>query len=109
MLRICISLTVAYELVGQNQKALESYAKAGMWRECLNIAYSISMPLPEVAKVAHKLAASLVDNGQYVDAARLYVDYGNDRSAIESAVNALVKGYLFHEAIRVVASIHICI
>lgn len=95
-------LTAAFELVGQKQKAIESYTKAGLWRECLNIAYSIPMPAKDLAELATQLAESLVERRQFVDAARLYIDYGTSDTAIEKAVNALAKGYHFTEAIRVV-------
>ena len=96
---------VAYELVGEKEKAIASYTKAGLWRECLNIAYSVPMPAAEIAQLALELAESLVEHRQYMEAARLYVDYGTDDTSIESAVTALAKGYHFTEAIRVVVLI----
>ena len=99
-------LTVAFELVGEKEKAITSYTKAVMWSECLNIAHSIPLPQTEIADLALKLAESLMERRQFVDAARLYIDYGADDTAIESAVHALVKGYHFTEAIRVVNSKH---
>lgn len=84
---------------------MASYTKAGLWRECLNIAYSLPMSTAEIAQLADGLAESLIERRQYVEAARLYIDYGMDDSAIEKAVNALAKGYHFTEAIRVVTTI----
>ena len=60
------------------------------------------MPAKDLAELATQLAESLVERRQFVDAARLYIDYGTDDTAIEKAVNALSKGYHFTEAIRVV-------
>ena len=60
------------------------------------------MPAKDLAELAIQLAESLVERRQFVDAARLYIDYGTDDTAIEKGVNALAKGYHFTEAIRVV-------
>jgi elongator complex protein 1 len=93
---------LAYELVGKKEEALASYKKAGMWRECLNVAYSIPLPNPEFTQLALELAEYLVEHRSFVDAATLYVDYGTNDTSIEKAAKALVKGYYFDEAIRVV-------
>ena len=77
-----------------------------MWRECLNIAYSIPLPQAEIANLAIQLAESLMERRQFVDAARLYIDYQTDDTAIENAVHALAKGYHFTEAIRIVNAKH---
>ena len=92
----------AYEIVGQKAKAITSYTKALLWRECLNVAHSIPLTATEIAALANQLAESLIGHRQYVDAARIYVDYRTSDDAIENAVNALAKGYHFAEAIRVV-------
>jgi hypothetical protein len=101
--KIEIWLILAYELVGKKEESIASYEKAGMWRECLNVAYSFIMPIPEIRQLATRLAESLVEHRQFMEAARLYVDYGTDDNAIEHAINALAKGYHFTEAIRVVS------
>jgi hypothetical protein len=90
----------AFELVGKKDYAVISYEKAGLWRECINVAYSIPVSVSEIADLALRLADSLVEQRQFVDAARLYTDYGTDEAAIEKAVDALAKGFLFTEAIR---------
>jgi elongator complex protein 1 len=95
-------LTAAYELVGRKEDAVSAYMKAGMWRECLNVGYSIPMAPPDITQLAVRLAESLVEHRQFIDAARLYIDYGTDGTAVESAVKALAKGYHFTEAMRVV-------
>jgi len=97
-------LTLAYEIVGQKLKALESYAKGVVWKECLNVAYSLSMSSHEIGQLADRLANSLLERRQFNDAARLYVDYASDESGIKNAVKALIKGYQFSEAIRIVHS-----
>jgi hypothetical protein len=61
------------------------------------------MPAKDIAELATQLAESLVEQRQFVDAARLYIDYGIDDTAIEKGVNALAKGFHFTEAIRVVS------
>jgi len=73
-----------------------------MWREALNTAYSIPIPSEEISQLAYRLADSLLERREFADAAKLYVDYGFDESAVEKAVKALAKGYQFSEAIRVV-------
>jgi elongator complex protein 1 len=93
---------LAYEMVGQLPKALESYTKALMWRESLNVAYAMSLSRHEIAELTTRLADSLLERREFVDAARLYIDYATDTTAIENAVKALVKGYHFSEAIRIV-------
>lgn len=95
-------LIAAYELVGRKEDAVSAYMKAGMWRECLNVAYTIPMASPDIALLADRLAESLIERRQFIDAARLYIDYGTDDTAVESAIKALAKGYHFTEAMRVV-------
>jgi hypothetical protein len=73
-----------------------------MWKDCLNVAYSIPLPAEEIEQLAFNLADKLVERRQFRDAARLYLDYGKDETAMEKAVNALAKSYEFTEAIRVV-------
>lgn len=60
------------------------------------------MSLPKLQQLAAQLAEDLVERRQFVDAARIYLDYGHDDNAIEQAVSILTKGNLFSEAIRVV-------
>lgn len=92
----------AYELVGQKQAAVTSYEKAGLWRECINVAYQIPLPAEEIRELALRLGDWLVEHRQFVDGARVYTDYGADKEAIEKAVEALAKGFMFTEAIRIV-------
>ena len=99
-------LTVAYELVGLKEKAIEFYTKAVMWGEALNTAYSIPLPPPEIAHLAVQLAESLMERCQFVDAARLYIDYGTNDTALQNALHALFKAYHFTEAIRLVNARH---
>ena len=61
------------------------------------------MSSKDIVELATQLAESLFERRQFVDAARLYIGYGIDETAIEKAVNALAKGYHFTEAIRVVS------
>lgn len=62
------------------------------------------MPPTEIAQLAIQLAGTIADRRQFIDAARLYIDYGTDDVTLQNAVNALAKGYQFTEAIRVVCS-----
>lgn len=102
------SSSLAYELVGEKEKAIASYTKAGLWRECLNVAYTIPMSSQDIAQLAIRLADSCVERRQFSEAARLYVDYGKDEAAIKNAVKALAKAYQFTECIRIVSSCHAC-
>lgn len=86
-------------------KAISSYTHAGMWKECLNVAYSIPLSPEEIEQLAHKLADALFERRQFKFAARLYLDYGRDEASIEKAVTSLAKGYEFTEAIRVVTTL----
>lgn len=87
-------------------KAISSYTHAGMWQECLNVAYSIPLAQDEIELLAHNLADALFERRQFKNAARLYLDYGRDEASIEKAVIALAKGYEFTEAIRVVQALY---
>jgi elongator complex protein 1 len=93
---------MAYELVAEKEKSLDCYTKAALWREAMNVAYSIPLSGEDLTQLAYRLADSLVTRGEYTDAARLYTDYGTDHSAIEKAVKALAKASQFSEAIRLV-------
>jgi hypothetical protein len=59
--------------------------------------------------LANQLAEALVERRQYTDAARVYIDYGKEETAIEKAVQALASGYQFTEAIRIVCSSETCL
>jgi elongator complex protein 1 len=89
-------------LVAEKEKAIAMYMKAGLWKECLNIAYTIPKTEDEITKMATELAESLVEHRHFADAARLYIDYAKDDETIAKAVSALAKAYQFTEAIRIV-------
>jgi hypothetical protein len=92
----------AYELVGQKQAAVTSYEKAGLWRQCINVAHKIPLPGEEIRDLAMRLGDWLVEHRQFIDGARVFTDYGGDNVTIEKAVEALAKGFMFTEAIRIV-------
>lgn len=77
-----------------------------MWKECLNVAYSVPLSQDEIELLAYQLADALFEGRQFKSAARLYLDYGRDEVSVEKAVTALAKGYEFTEAIRVVYALY---
>ncbi len=87
--------------MGQYQKALESYRAAGCWREALYCAAQANVAQPQVQALARSFADSLYESKDFLNAARLYIDYGND---VEMAARTYCKGYLFAEAMRLIKS-----
>ena len=85
-----------------------AYRDAGMWKESLNMAYSQPLPKYAVDKLAAQLAQNCLERRQFVEAARLFIDYATGDDALESAVSALAKAYQFTEAIRVVSGPFSC-
>ena len=82
---------------------MTSYTKAGMWKESLNMAYSLSLSELAMGSLAAQLAQTCLERRQFTDAARLFMDYVTGEDKLDNAVNALVKAYQFTEAIRVVS------
>jgi len=82
---------------------MTSYTKAGMWKESLNMAYSLSLSELAMGSLAAQLAQTCLERRQFTDAARLFMDYATGEDKLDNAVNALVKAYQFTEAIRVVS------
>ncbi|KAK4455031.1 IKI3 family-domain-containing protein [Podospora aff. communis PSN243] len=95
---------LAYESLGNYSSAVDCYIKAGAtsWRECLFAAQQQSPPLtPEkLQEIASTLADALLEAKDYTSAATIHIEYLN---AIESAIQCFCKGYLFADAMRLVA------
>ncbi|KAK4135631.1 IkappaB kinase complex, IKAP component [Trichocladium antarcticum] len=96
---------LAYESLGNFSDATDCYLKAGAscWRECLYVAQQQQNP-PLGTDKLHEIAASLADAlreaKDYASAAVIHLDY---LASVESAVHCLCKGYLFADALRLVA------
>lgn len=96
---------LAYESLGNFAKATACYRAAGAtsWRECLFTAQQQQdPPLSEeaLAELATALADALWEAKDYAAAATVYLEY---LDSLESAVRCLCKGYLFADALRLVA------
>ncbi|KAK0639265.1 IKI3 family-domain-containing protein [Cercophora newfieldiana] len=95
---------LAYESLDSFSSAVDCYVKAGAtsWRECLFAAQQQSPPLaPEkFQEIASTLADALLEAKDYIAAATIHIEYLN---AIESAIQCFCKGYLFADAMRLVA------
>lgn len=96
---------LAYESLGSFAKATTCYRAAGVasWRECLFTAQQQQdPPLSEEAlsELATALADALWEAKDYASAATVHLEY---LDSLESAVRCLCKGYLFADALRLVA------
>lgn len=96
---------LAYESLGNFAKATACYRAAGAnsWRECLFTAQQQQDP-PLSAEVLAELATALADAlweaKDYAAAATVYLEH---LDSLEAAVRCLCKGYLFADALRLVA------
>ncbi|KAK4122928.1 IkappaB kinase complex, IKAP component [Parathielavia appendiculata] len=95
---------LAYESLGNYPDATDCYLKAGAtcWRECLYAAQQQSPPLSnaKLSEIATALADALREAKDYAAAATIHLDY---LSSVESSIQHLCKGYLFADALRLVA------
>ncbi|SPQ27367.1 09da9fb3-19e6-4348-805c-5fd7668165e4 [Thermothielavioides terrestris] len=95
---------LAYESLGNFADATDCYLKAGAscWRECLYAAQQQQPPLPasKLSEVATSLADALREAKDYAAAATIHLDY---LSSLDTAIAHLCKGYLFADALRLVA------
>ncbi|KAK0613849.1 IKI3 family-domain-containing protein [Immersiella caudata] len=95
---------LAYESLGNYAFAVDCYIKAGAtsWRECLFAAQQQSPALApgKLQEIASTLADALLEAKDYTSAATIHIEYLN---AIESAIHCFCKGYLFADAMRLVA------
>jgi len=96
---------LAYESLGSFSEAVDCYIKAGAtcWRECLFVAQQQQDPpiaAEKLQEIASSLADALREAKDYVAAATIHVEY---LGAIEAAIQCFCKGYLFADAMRLVA------
>jgi elongator complex protein 1 len=95
---------LAYESLGNFPDATDCYLKAGAscWRECLYVAQQQEPPLntDKLQEIATSLADALREAKDYASAAVIHLDY---LGSVETAIQCLCKGYLFADALRLVA------
>ncbi len=96
---------LAYESLGNFPDATDCYLKAGAacWRECLYTAqqqHSPPLSPTKLSEIATALADALREAKDHAAAATIHLDY---LSSLESAISHLCKGYLFADALRLVA------
>lgn len=95
---------LAYESLDNFARATACYRAAGAtcWRESLFTAQQQDPPLsaPALAELATALADALWEAKDYASAATVHLDYLN---ALDTAVRCLCKGYLFADAMALVA------
>ncbi|KAI9785683.1 MAG: hypothetical protein M1839_008700 [Geoglossum umbratile] len=90
---------IAFEYLTMYREAMSAYRAAGLWRETLFCATQASIPAAQIKELAIALAESLYEAKDYANAARVYLDYGQD---VETAARTFCKGYLFADAMRIV-------
>ena len=96
---------LAYESLGNFPDATDCYLKAGAacWRECLYTAqqqHSPPLSPAKLSEIATSLADALREAKDHAAAATIHLDY---LASLESAIAHLCKGYLFADALRLVA------
>ncbi|KAK4034196.1 IKI3 family-domain-containing protein [Parachaetomium inaequale] len=95
---------LAYESLGNFPDATDCYLKAGAtcWQECLYAAQQQSPPLPpaNLSEIATSLADALREAKDHAAAATIHLNF---LSSVESAIQHLCKGYLFADALLLVA------
>ncbi|KAK0635005.1 IKI3 family-domain-containing protein [Bombardia bombarda] len=95
---------LAYESLGNCVDATDCYLKAGAscWRECLFTAQQQNPPMiPEkLSELAGTLADALLEAKDYAAAATVQLDH---LGSVSAAIQCLCKGYLFADALRIVA------
>ncbi|CAE6477418.1 hypothetical protein ACGC1H_007622 [Rhizoctonia solani] len=90
----------AFSLAGDSKRAMFAYEKARMWKELFSLALETGVPDQDLTDMGLRVAESLVSHARYSEAARVYLDYGQD---IPSAVSALTRGNDLSEAFRVIS------
>ncbi|OTA53478.1 IkappaB kinase complex, IKAP component [Hypoxylon sp. EC38] len=95
---------LTYESLYDYAAATRCYRAAGAscWRECLFTAQQQSPPPTSdaLADLAGTLAEALYEAKDYASAAAIHIDY---LDSLENAIPCLCKGYLFADAMRLVA------
>lgn len=95
---------LAYESLNNFVRATACYRAAGAacWRECLFTAQQQDPPISagSLSELAAALADALWEAKDYTSAATVHLEY---LDSLEDAVRSLCKGYLFADAMRLVA------
>jgi elongator complex protein 1 len=95
-----------YQLGGNRDKAIDTYALANDWQEAFALALDgVNAPTSsdrfDVARIpalARSIADRLQATTRYAEAGRVLLDYAQD---VEASVQALCEGALYREAIRI--------
>ncbi|CAE6532691.1 unnamed protein product [Rhizoctonia solani] len=90
----------AFSLAEDSKRAMFAYEKARMWKELFSLALDTGVVDQDLTDMGLRVAESLVSHARYSEAARVYLDYGQD---VPSAVSALTRGNDLSEAFRVVS------
>ncbi|KAG8762167.1 hypothetical protein FRC11_010683 [Ceratobasidium sp. 423] len=90
----------AFSLAKDSKRAMFAYEKARMWKELFSLALDTGVVDPDLTDMGLRVAENLVSHARYSEAARVYLDYGQD---VRSAVSALTRGNDLSEAFRVVS------
>ncbi|KAI9601999.1 hypothetical protein KEM48_001289 [Puccinia striiformis f. sp. tritici PST-130] len=87
---------LAFTLAGEIDKAVEGYRQAEAWQEmfALIIQHPETFDLLENAK---DMASRLSGSGRYMEAATIFLEFGND---VDHAISALCDSQAFSQAIR---------
>lgn len=83
-----------FELLGEQQLALDNFFKARLWKESLSIARKIKSE-EDFDSMAAKLASQLEEDHKYADAATIQADFLHDKS---KAVQLFCKAFQFDTA-----------
>lgn len=122
--RPLVYLLTVFSLASNKPRAMKSYEKAHAWKELFTLALTEKLEEGEIAEMCERVASEsllsvillrisspstdairfrssdhLASRGKYVEAGRIWLDYGHDLS---EAVSAFCKGRDFSEAYRVV-------
>ncbi|KAJ1302839.1 hypothetical protein OPQ81_003142 [Rhizoctonia solani] len=90
----------AFSLAKDFKRAMFAYEKARMWKELFSLAFDTGVNGQDLIDMGLRVAEDLTLHARYSEAARVYLDYGQD---IPSAVSALARGNDISEAFRVVS------
>jgi elongator complex protein 1 len=89
---------LAYKLAEEPAKAVNAYRLAESWREAFALAQQLNYAENDIQNLAADLLEQLKDKRRYQEAGVIAADYAKD---IEEAVDCLIKGNHWQEAIRV--------
>ncbi|EEB05563.1 elongator subunit Iki3 [Schizosaccharomyces japonicus yFS275] len=89
---------IAFESVGEYDRAIDAFKSAGAWRECLSIMESQSYPKHKIEEAATDLLALCLEKREYNDAGYLNVFYLRNKT---EAIQNFCKGTMYAEAIRI--------